>query len=48
MLTQPGVYEGTLAAAQPGLWNILIEARDWRLAGKWLLPAQRALTLREP
>jgi hypothetical protein len=46
--TQPGVYEGVLAATQPGSWNILLEARDWRLSGKWLLPARRALLLGEP
>ena len=41
----PGVYEGRLRPLQPGRWHVLLEARDWRLAGDWTLPAAGALKL---
>ncbi len=41
----PGVYEGRLRSSQPGRWHVVLEARDWRLAGDWQLPAAGALTL---
>lgn len=43
---EPGVYEGRLRPLHPGRWHVLLEARDWRLTGDWLLPAAGALTLR--
>ena len=42
---KPGVYEGPLQALQPGRWHIVLEERDWRLTGDWILPATGALTL---
>ena len=42
---QPGVYEGRLLPLQPGRWHVVLEARDWRLAGDWMLPAAGVLTL---
>ena len=42
---QPGVYEGRLRPLQPGRWHVVLEQRDWRLAGDWMLPAADALTL---
>jgi hypothetical protein len=44
-VVEPGVYEGWLGPLQPGRWHVLLEARDWRLAGDWVLPAAGALTL---
>lgn len=46
-LTQvrPGVYEGRVQPLRPGRWYVLLEQRDWRLAGEWTLPAAGALTL---
>jgi len=41
----PGAYEGRLQALQPGRWHVVLEARDWRLTGDWMLPAAGALTL---
>lgn len=40
-----GIYEGRLRALQPGRWHVVLETRDWRLAGDWILPAADALTL---
>jgi uncharacterized protein len=42
---QPGVYEGQLQALRPGRWHVVLEERDWRLTGDWILPAAGALTL---
>lgn len=42
---QPGVYEGQLQALQPGRWHVVLEERDWRLTGDWILPATGALKL---
>ncbi len=42
---EPDVYEGRLRPLQPGRWHVVLEARDWRLAGDWMLPAAGALTL---
>ena len=42
---EPGVYEGRLRSLQPGRWHVVLEARDWRLAGDWMLPAAGALAL---
>jgi uncharacterized protein len=42
---EPGVYEGLLRPSQPGRWHVVLEARDWRLAGDWIFPAAGALTL---
>jgi hypothetical protein len=44
-VVEPGVYEGRLRPLQPGRWHVLLEARDWRLAGDWVLPAAGVLTL---
>lgn len=41
----PGVYEGQLQALQAGRWHVVLEDRDWRLNGDWILPAVGALTL---
>ena len=41
----PGVYEARLRPLQPGRWHVVLEARDWRLAGDWQLPAAGALSL---
>jgi len=42
---EPGVYEGRLRTMQQGRWHVVLEARDWRLAGDWKLPAAGALIL---
>jgi len=42
---EPGVYEGWLQPLQSGRWHVLLESRDWRLAGDWTLPAAGALKL---
>jgi hypothetical protein len=42
---EPGVYEGRLRPLQPGRWHVVLEERDWRLAGDWMLPAAGTLTL---
>ena len=42
---EPGVYEGRLRPLQPGRWHVVLEQRDWRLAGDWTLPAAGVLTL---
>jgi len=44
-VVQPGVYEGQLQALRPGRWHVVLEERDWRLTGDWILPAAGALTL---
>ena len=41
----PGVFEGRLRPLQPGRWHVVLEARDWRLAGDWQLPAAGSLSL---
>jgi hypothetical protein len=41
----PGVYEGRLSPLRPGRWHVVLEQRDWRLAGDWTLPAADVLTL---
>lgn len=41
---RPGVYEGQLQALQPGRWHVVLEERDWRLTGDWILPAAGTLT----
>lgn len=40
-----GVYEGRLRPLAPGRWHVVLEERDWRLAGDWVLPAAGPLTL---
>jgi uncharacterized protein len=42
---EPGVYEGRLQSLQPGRWHVVLESRDWRLAGDWTLPAAGTLRL---
>jgi hypothetical protein len=42
---RPGTYEGQLHALLPGRWHVVLEERDWRLAGDWILPATGALLL---
>ena len=42
---RPGVYEGQLRAPQPGRWHVVLEDRDWRLAGDWILPGAGAFAL---
>ena len=42
---EPGVYEGSMQAPQHGRWHVLLEDRDWRLAGDWTFPAAGKLTL---
>jgi hypothetical protein len=44
-LVQPGVYEGQLLPLRSGRWHVVLEQRDWRLTGDWMLPAQDALAL---
>lgn len=41
----PGVYEGRLRVPRPGRWHVVLEDRDWRLAGDWILPAAGTLAL---
>lgn len=41
----PGVYEGRLLPLHPGRWHVVLESRDWRLAGDWTLPDAGELTL---
>ena len=41
----PGVFEGRLQPPLPGRWHVLLETRDWRLAGDWTLPAAGAIRL---
>lgn len=42
---KPGVYEGQLQALLPGRWHVVLEDREWRLAGDWILPAEAPLLL---
>lgn len=42
---EPGVYEGLLQPLRPGRWHVVLENRDWRLSGDWILPTTSALTL---
>lgn len=44
-VVEAGVYEGQLQALQPGRWHVVLEERDWRLTGDWILPATGALRL---
>ena len=44
-LVRPGVYEGRVQPLRAGRWHVLLEQRDWRLAGDWMLPAAGALRL---
>jgi hypothetical protein len=44
-MLQPGLYEGQAHAVQPGRWHVVLEDRDWRLTGDWVLPAAGALIL---
>lgn len=44
-MVQPGVYEGRLRPLRDGRWHVVLEQRDWRLAGDWTLPAAEVLTL---
>jgi hypothetical protein len=44
-LVEPGVYEGRLRPLSPGRWHVVLENRDWRLTGDWILPAAGELTL---
>lgn len=46
-LVEPGVYEGKLRPLRAGRWHVVLEQRDWRLAGDWRLPAAGTLTLGE-
>jgi hypothetical protein len=41
----PGAYEGRLQPLLPGRWHVVLEQRDWRLAGDWTLPTEGVLTL---
>jgi hypothetical protein len=40
-----GVYEGRLRPLRAGRWHVVLEQRDWRLAGDWIVPAAGALVL---
>jgi len=40
-----GIYEGRLQPLRAGRWHVVLEQRDWRLAGDWIVPAAGALTL---
>jgi hypothetical protein len=40
-----GTYEGEVHALLPGRWHVVLEERDWRLSGDWVLPAAGALLL---
>jgi uncharacterized protein len=42
---RPGEYEARLQPLAPGRWHVVLEGADWRLAGDWITPAARALTL---
>lgn len=42
---EPGLYEGRVRPLRPGRWHVVLEQRDWRLAGDWTLPAAGVLTL---
>lgn len=42
---EPGVYDGPLQPLRPARWHVVLEQRDWRLAGDWTLPARSVLTL---
>jgi len=44
-MLRPGEYEGQLQALLPGRWHVVLEDRDWRLAGDWVLPAAGALMM---
>ena len=44
-MIRPGVYEGRLQPLRAGRWHVLLEQKNWRLAGDWLLPAESVLTL---
>ncbi len=43
---EPGVFEGRMRPLPPGRWHVVLEERDWRLAGDWVLPTAGVLTLR--
>jgi len=30
-----GIYEGDMPKLPPGIWNVMIEAQDWRLLERW-------------
>jgi hypothetical protein len=42
---EPGIYEPNMHAPQRGRWHVVLEERDWRLAGDWTFPAAAKLTL---
>ncbi|MBE0615246.1 MAG: FixH family protein [Burkholderiales bacterium] len=44
-MVRPGVYEGRLQPLRAGRWRVVLEQKDWRLAGDWTLPAEGILTL---
>ena len=44
-MVRPGVYEGRLQPLKAGRWHVVLEQKDWRLSGDWILPAEGALTL---
>jgi hypothetical protein len=36
---EPGAYEGQMQVPPRGRWHVVLEDRDWRLAGDWILPS---------
>jgi uncharacterized protein len=40
-----GVYAGKITAPAPGLWNVALEHREWRLTAQWQAPFDRNIEL---
>jgi len=41
-----GAFEARLEPLEAGRWHVVLEQKDWRLAGDWVLPGNGILTLR--
>ena len=44
-MVQPGIYSGRVHPLHAGRWHVVLEQREWRLAGDWTLPAAGELIL---
>ena len=45
VLIGPDLYEARIGRLESGRWHVVLEQRDWRLAGDWVLPASGSLRL---
>ena len=41
----PGTFEARIGQLEAGRWHVVLEQKDWRLAGDWVLPGTGSLTL---